>query len=251
MSEAISDGVASDAATVARYQRTILAEVRHLSLLIDDLFELSRLEAGAPADLGLRIEAVALEDVISDALEALGEQAHARGVTLTGCVAGDLPPVAVDVRQIHRVLTNLAQNALRHTPAGGRVHLHAEPHACGVLVRVVDGGEGIAADDLPHIFEPAYRGEASRARERGTGGDTEAASVWWARGAGLGLTIARGLVAAHGGEMWAESPLASDTAALLCAEGDGAGAGQPGCDTPGMRGPGTCISFTLPPRAAI
>src|SRR6185437_630267 len=92
MSEAISDGVASDAATVARYQRTILAEVRHLSLLIDDLFELSRLEAGAPADLGLRFEAVALEDVISDALEALGEQAHARGVTLTGRVAGELPP---------------------------------------------------------------------------------------------------------------------------------------------------------------
>jgi signal transduction histidine kinase len=241
MSEAISDGVAGDPETVARYQRTILAEVRHLSLLIDDLFELARLEAGEPADLGLRHEVVALEDVISDALEALSEQAHAHGVALTGGVAGELPPVAVDVRQIHRVLTNLAQNALRHTPAGGRIHIHAQPDACGgrggVMVRVVDGGEGIAAHDLPHIFESAYRGEASRQRDHADDGEAGAATSW-ARGAGLGLTIARGLVMAHGGHMWAESPLSHNAAALLCAEHGG--------EEDLCGGRGTCVSFTLP-----
>lgn len=239
MSEAISDGVVSDSATVARYQRTILMEVRHLSLLIDDLFELSRLEAGSPRELGLHREPVALEDVISDTLEALREQATSRGVALAGRVADELPPVSVDVRQVHRVLANLTQNALRHTPARGRVIIHAQPHEGGILVRVVDSGEGIAAHDLPHIFEPTYRGEASRQRERGAVGDVTAPGEPLARGAGLGLTIARGLVAAHGGRMWAESPLTSALAALLSddATSDSAGAGS---------GPGACVSFTLP-----
>ena len=247
MIEAITDGVVTDPATVARYQRTIHSEVLHLSVLIDDLFELARLEAHPPTDLGLQREPVALDDLISDTLEAMRGQASRRRIQLSGRVEGDLPPVVVDVRQIHRVLANLVQNALRHTPDGGRVTLRAQvqrdaDRRSQVLVRVVDSGEGIPACDLPHVFEPMYRGESSRRRDaaregaRGQGADRGVPAT---RGAGLGLTIARGLVEAHGGAIWAESPLASATAALLRPDED---AGAPAAPD----GPGTCISFTLP-----
>lgn len=239
MSEAINDGVVSDPITVARYQRTILTEVRHLSLLIDDLFELSRLDAGAPSDLTLHRETVALEDVISDTLEALREQAGARGIALSGVVAGELTPVAVDVRQIHRVLANLAHNALRHTPPGGRVVIHAQPDERAILVRILDDGEGIASRDLPHIFEPSFRGEASRRREHDVSAKSSAPGESLALGAGLGLTIARGLVAAHGGRMWAESPLAPAHVDLLRD-------GSPGDSASPTAGPGACVSFTVP-----
>jgi signal transduction histidine kinase len=281
MIEAITDGVVTDPAMVSRYQRTIRAEVRHLSHLIDDLFELSRLEAGLLAHGGPRGELVALDDLISDALEAMGGQAAQRGVRLGGGVEGNLPPVVVDAGRIHRVLINLVQNALRHTAPGGRVAIHAQVQApltpsapARVLVRVVDSGEGIAAADLPHIFEPTYRGESSRrwdaAREGERGesfrADQAAPTV---SGAGLGLTIARGLVEAHGGAMWAESPLAREAAALLASDElapepprlpDAASRldhtvsprGTPGhADVPSSgEGPGTCIAFTIPIDAA-
>jgi signal transduction histidine kinase len=245
--EAITDGVVTDPAIVARYQRTIHSEVLHLSGLIDDLFELARLEAHPPADLGLQREPMALDDLISDTLEAMHGQASRRGIQLSGHVEGDLPPVVVDVRQIHRVLANLVQNALQHTPSGGWVTLRAQvpcdaDRHSQVLVQVLDSGEGIAACDLPHVFEPMYRGESSRRRDaaregaRGQGVDRGVPAT---RGAGLGLTIARGLVEAHGGVIWAESPLAPATAALLHPDEDtGTGAAPAGS--------GTCISFTLP-----
>jgi signal transduction histidine kinase len=262
MIEAITDGVVSDPATVARYQRTIRAEARHLSALIDDLFELSRLEAGSAAGIGLQREVVALDDLISDALEALDGQASRAGVRLTGQVEGELPPTAVDARHIHRVLTNLVQNALRHTPCGGSVLIHARLEAAGsaaarVLVRVVDTGEGIAAADLPHIFEPMYRGESSRARnafqESDSGSDAAAGTNAPATaGAGLGLAIALRLVEAHGGSMWAESPLAPEADGLIrhATMGGGPEASYAGhaAGSPDERGsgPGTCVCFTLP-----
>lgn len=277
MIEAITDGVVTDPVVVSRYQQTIRAEVRRLSHLIDDLFELSRLEAGLLTHGGTQGEVVALEDLISDALEAMGGQAAQRGVRLGGWVEEALPPVVVDAGRIHRVLINLVQNALRHTAPGGRVAIHARVQAPAtpaapacVLVRVVDSGEGIAAADLPHIFEPTYRGESSRrwnaARqgERGESGRADHTAPTTS-GAGLGLTIARGLVEAHGGAMWAESPLSREAAALLA--GDAAApetarhpdaasrldhsappqgtlghAGVP----PSAEGPGTCIAFTIP-----
>jgi signal transduction histidine kinase len=279
MVEAISDGVVTDPDVVARYQRTIRSEVRHLSVLIDDLFELSRLEAGLPADGGLQREPVALDDLISDTLEAMHGQASQRGIRLGGRVEGNLPVVTVDAARIHRVLSNLVQNALCHTPPGGRIAIHAQvwqaPNVADqVLVRVVDSGEGIAARDLPHIFEPTYRGEpsrrwdAAREGERGQSLVTDRAAPV-ACGAGLGLTIARGLIEAHGGSISAESPISQETAALLCAD-DMAGEEAAGDATyppaaEGMNpstvwspladtherlappaGPGTCISFTLP-----
>jgi signal transduction histidine kinase len=188
MVEAIDDGVVTDAETTQRYVRTILSEVQRLSGLIDDLFELSRLDAGV---LALHVEPGSLRDLVSDTLEALQVQAAEKGLRLHGAVEDNLPPVLMDTARVQRVLFNLVQNAIRHTPPDGTILLAAQEEPEAVRVDVVDTGEGVAPDDLPHIFERFYRGEKSRVRGQG--------------GAGLGLAIARGLVEAHGGRIWAQS----------------------------------------------
>jgi signal transduction histidine kinase len=216
MIEAIDDGVVTDPTTIRRYQRTIRSEIGHLSALMDELFELSRLESGA---LTLQLEKVALEDILSDALEGQREQAEQANITLVGQAEPELPLVPLDVRQMQRVIDNLLQNALRHTPAGGAILLHAAPQCAsassqptGIVVQVIDTGEGIAAHDLPHIFERTYRGETSRRR---AAGDVENAIA----NAGLGLAIAQRIVAAHGGSICAVSPLDADATVLLREQG--------------------------------
>jgi signal transduction histidine kinase len=188
MVEAIDDGVVSDAETTRRYVHTVLGEVQRLSGLIDDLFELSRLDAGV---LALQIEPGSLHDLVSDTLEALHAQATEKGLHLRGEVDEALPPVLMDTARVQRVLFNLVQNAIRHTPTDGTILLKAEEEPDAVRVDVLDSGEGVAPDDLPHIFERFYRGEKSRVRGQG--------------GTGLGLAIAQGLVEAHGGRIWAQS----------------------------------------------
>ena len=188
MVEAINDGVVTDTETTQRYIHTVLGEVQRLNGLIDDLFELSRLDAGV---LTLNIEPGSVHDLVSDTLEALQVQAHEKGLQLRGEVDDRLPPVLMDHARVQRVLFNLVQNAIRHTPPDGTIVLEAAEEPDAVRVDVVDSGEGIATADLPHIFERFYRGEKSRVRGQG--------------GAGLGLAIARGLVEAHGGRVWAQS----------------------------------------------
>jgi len=188
MVEAINDGVVTDAETTQRYIHTVLGEVQRLNGLIDDLFELSRLDAGV---LALNVEPGSLHDLVSDTLEALQVHATEKGLRLRGQVDDNLPPVLMDHARVQRVLYNLVQNAIRHTPPDGTILLEAEEESGTVRVDVVDTGEGVAPDDLPHIFERFYRSEKSR--NRGLGG------------AGLGLAIARGLVEAHGGRIWAQS----------------------------------------------
>jgi signal transduction histidine kinase len=188
MIEAITDGVVTDAETVARFHATMGREIRTLSALITDLFELSQLEAG---QLALSLAPATLPDLIAEVVEGLSAQAAAREVHIASGVEGAVGPVVIDTPAVRRVLANLVQNALRHTPADGTVAVTARAVAEGVQVDVVDTGEGIPAADLPHIFERFYRGEKSRSRETG--------------GAGLGLAIARGFVEAHGGRIWVES----------------------------------------------
>jgi signal transduction histidine kinase len=188
MIEAINDGVVFDPETVQRYLHTMQTEVGHLAGLIEDLFELSRLEAGA---LELHTAPGSVHELLSEAIERLRPQAQARGISLDGRVSPDLPPVLVDEQRILRVVYNLLQNAIRHTPPGGSIHLAAEQLAGSIRIDVADSGEGIPPADLPRIFDRFYRGEKSRARASG--------------GAGLGLAIARGLVEAHGGRIWVEN----------------------------------------------
>jgi signal transduction histidine kinase len=188
--EAVADGVVEDPETQARYLASARSELEKLGRLVEDLFELSRIDAGA---LRLNLEAASLGDLISDTLSGFKYQAENRGVSLVGEVADDVDPVLANPPRLQRVLYNLVSNALRHTPADGAVFLRAEPAGGMVRVEVSDTGAGIAPEDLPRVFESSFRGERSRTRT--PTGD----------GAGLGLAIARGLIEAHGGEISVES----------------------------------------------
>src|SRR5687767_9108765 len=192
--EALSDGVVDEPEMVNRYLNTAQRDVRSLSALIDDLFQMAQLDTGGfPLDRA----PASLNDLISDTLESFSELAYRESITLEGQVEPNVDPVFMDTQAIGRVLNNLISNALRHTSAGGRIHVSARRTGKGVETTVSDTGEGIRAEDIPHIFESFYRGEKSR--NRGTGG------------AGLGLAIARGIVHAHGGDIRVESELTKGT----------------------------------------
>ncbi len=188
MIDSLADGVADDPETTARYLRQSQVEIAHLSALIDDLFEMAQLDSGA---LDLYCAPASLSDLISDTLQGFSARAQEKGVLLTGEAEPGVDPVWMAPEKISRVLQNLVSNAIRYTPAGQSVHIHAQQQDDAmVMVRVQDRGVGIHADELVHIFERFYRGEKSRSREAPTHG-----------GAGLGLTIAKGLIEAHGGKI--------------------------------------------------
>ncbi len=186
--EAIEDGIVSaDEATL----RILREEAAQLNVLVDDLQELAQAEAG---ELRLARVPVPPHELVERATEAARPRAVEGGVSLVGEAAHELPPVAVDLQRMGQVLQNLLTNALRHTPAGGRVTISAALAPDGrVALIVADTGSGIAPEDLPRIFERFYRADSARARATG--------------GSGLGLTIARRLVEAHGGGIEVESSL--------------------------------------------
>ena len=192
--EAITDGVVDDPDTVKRYLNTAQRDVRNLSGLIDDLFQMAQLDAGG---FPLNRDKASLSDLVSDTLESFTELANQQDIMLEGNVDPDVDPIFMDTQAIGRVLNNLISNALRHT-VKGRVSVWVRRSSQGVQVTVSDTGEGIRAEDLRHIFERFYRGDASRSRNRGTG-------------AGLGLAIARGIVHAHGGDIKVESEIGKGT----------------------------------------
>lgn len=167
----------------------VAAEADRLNRLVDDLQELSRVESGAfTLDLAL----LSLLDLAETARKRLAAPYAAKGVSLTLDLPPDLPPVRADTDRLLQVLTNLLNNALQYTPSGGRVTLSAGKRGRELLVRVTDTGIGIPAEHLPHIFDRFYRVDKSRSRQSGGG-------------SGIGLTICKHLVEAHGGRIWAES----------------------------------------------
>lgn len=192
--EALGDGVVEDPESVQRYLQTAQRDVRSLSLLIDDLFQMAQIDAGG---LQLDLAPSSLSDLISDTLESFSALAARQGVRLEGSAEPEVDPVRMDTPRIGRVLNNLVGNALRHTPAGGSVEVRARRDGSRVEVIVADSGEGIRAEDIPHVFERFYRGEKSRSRATG--------------GAGLGLAISRGIIEAHGGKIRFESSPAAGT----------------------------------------
>lgn len=185
MAEALADGVVTDEATVNRYHAQLAGEAKRLASMVEDLFELSRIRAGA---LALTMAPVSLTDLVSDALAAASPVAGAKGVRLTGRAGSDLPPVRGSTPELARVLHNLLSNAIRHTPPDGTVEVIGAADDGAAYVEVLDSCGGIPPDDLPRLFEVAFRGSASRT----PGSD---------HGAGLGLAISRGLVEAHDGEI--------------------------------------------------
>jgi signal transduction histidine kinase len=188
MIEALHDGVVNDEETRQRYYQTIRADIVALNALINDLFELAQLEAGG---LPLELENHSLRDLISDTLESFRPLAEKRAVEIEGEVGDNLDPVWMNAAKIGRVLSNLISNALQYTPEGGKVLVQACRNGKGVEVVVQDSGPGFEEKDMSRIFEKFYRGEQARSRATG--------------GAGLGLAIARGIVDAHGGKMWAKN----------------------------------------------
>jgi signal transduction histidine kinase len=186
--EALADRVVEDPDTVQRYLATAQKETRYLSRLIDDLFDMSQMEAGG---LKLDCQDNSMKDLISDTIESFTELAFKQGINLDGSIDPDVDPVYMDAKWIGRVLINLTSNALRFTPPGGTVTINATRHGKRVQVEVCDNGDGIKTEDLPFVFERFYRGEKSRNRETG--------------GTGLGLAIARGIIEAHNGQIRAES----------------------------------------------
>ncbi|TDC21226.1 HAMP domain-containing histidine kinase [Streptomyces sp. 8K308] len=178
MAEALEDGVAEDP---ARYQRQIRSEVERLSDMVGDLFELSRIQAGA---LALAPSRLSVYDLISDAIAGADPLARESGVRLTDAGV-ERVPVEVDGREMTRVLANLLVNAIRHTPADGTVAVAATRDGHGsVVLSVTDGCGGIATDELPRVFDTGWRGTDARTPPGG---------------AGLGLAIVRGIVEAHAG----------------------------------------------------
>jgi signal transduction histidine kinase len=193
MVEAIADGVARDPATVDRYIRAMERETISLGRLIDDLFEMARLDTTGPA---LRLAPSPVQRVVAETVEAMGAQAARQQIALRVAAPDDLPPVLIDPDGVQRVVYNLVQNALRHTPADGSVIVEVLDRGLEVQVNVRDTGEGIPAADLPLVFDRFYRGDRARQRDA-TGAST---------GAGLGLAIARRLVESHGGRIWVAQP---------------------------------------------
>ena len=181
MAESLQDGIAADP---ARYHRQIHVEATRLCAMVEDLFELSRIQSGT---LSLSLDPVDAGDLVSDMVASMEPLARARGVRLAGQAASPLL-LHADARELSRALANLVTNAIRYTPENGRVLVAATPEAGGVLLTVADGCGGIPEADLPWVFDLAWRG--TQARTPGADG-----------GAGLGLAIVRGIAEAHHGQV--------------------------------------------------
>jgi signal transduction histidine kinase len=184
MLEALEDGLAQP----ERYLPALREQVERLGTLVDDLFELARIDAGS---LTLELRESPLSGLVDSCLRGLEAEAQARGVSLAADV-DERVTVLCAPEQVERVLFNLLTNALRHTPSDGAVAVRAAPRAQEVQVTVEDTGDGLETEAISRMFDRFWRGD--RARTSGAGA-----------GAGLGLAIARGLVEAQGGRIWAES----------------------------------------------
>lgn len=180
----IDDVLPADAATFEKVRR----EADRLQRLVSDLQELSRLEERV---LSLDLRPVSIASLIVATSDRLRAQFEDKEITLEADLSNDLPRIRGDEDRLGQVLLNLVGNALQYTPSGGRVSVLARREGDSVRVEVIDNGIGIGPEHLPHVFDRFYRVDRSRSRVGG--------------GSGIGLTIARHLVEAHGGEITASS----------------------------------------------
>jgi len=186
LTETLQTGALEDPPAARRFLEQMEIEVDSLSLLVNELFELSRIESGR---VPLNLAATQPIDIVAPAVERLRLQAERNGLSLLVDCPDDLPAVLADAPRIQQVLVNLLHNAIKFTASGGQVAVRAMRQDQAVQFCVSDSGIGISPDDLPRIFERFYKVDRSRASS----------------GTGLGLAIARHLVESHGGRIWAES----------------------------------------------
>ncbi len=191
--ETLQDGALEDQMVAHGFLDKAERELDTLTQMVEELLELSRIESG---EVPLRLMPTNINDLIFDSLDRLGKQAERKEIEIDVQIADRLPFVSADAERMQRVVTNLLHNAIKFTPERGRIQVAAKLNdgarsQAEVVVSVRDTGVGIAADDLPRIFERFYKSDRARTRSRG--------------GTGLGLAIARHLVEAHGGRIWAKS----------------------------------------------
>jgi hypothetical protein len=185
-----------------RHMQMIQRAARRMERLISDLLDVASIESGT---LSLRSAPIDLTAIVTEVLEPIASQARERKLDVQREIDSGIPTVMGDHDRLVQVLSNLLGNAIKFTPEGGRVRLRVARSGDEVLVSVADNGIGISSSDLPHVFERFWRSQDSKEK-----------------GAGLGLSIASGIIEAHGGRIWAESEL----------------------------GVGTTMTFTLPARPA-
>jgi signal transduction histidine kinase len=184
MAEALEDQVVTDPREVSHYHSQIRVETERLAVMIEDLFELSKIHAGA---LRLSRRVVGLEDVVAEVVASAEPVARAKHIRLTGSAVRGMP-VLIDSAEFGRAVRNLMSNAIRHTPPNGTIEVLGEIQSGMACVSVADECGGIPPGDLSRVFDVAFRGESARTPDP-------------SGGAGLGLSIARGIVEAHSGEI--------------------------------------------------
>jgi signal transduction histidine kinase len=186
LAQGIEDGLLDPAQVDQGYVEEMGLHVRSLSAMVDDLFELTRLEAG---DIQWSIQRVSMDQLVGETVDAMRPQAAAKGIAVKTRVPSDLAAAEANPEKLQRVLFNLIQNAIRHTPEDGSVTVAAESAGQTIEVEVADTGSGIPAVERERVFEPFFRGDSSR----GSGGS------------GLGLSICRAIIEVHGGQIWLDS----------------------------------------------
>ena len=186
--ENLADGVVSDAAQVKTYGTLIGTEGRRLGDMVERVMEFAGISSGAPVRARAGVD---VARVVADAVQGVSADAHARDVTVTVHANGALPPITADADALRSAVQNLVGNAVKYSAGGGTVDVTASAAGGGVEIRVDDRGLGIDADDLPHVFEPFYRGRRAVDAQ--------------VRGSGVGLSVVRGMVASHKGSIVIDS----------------------------------------------
>ncbi|MEJ7797393.1 MAG: HAMP domain-containing sensor histidine kinase [Solirubrobacteraceae bacterium] len=184
LAEAVDDEI-GDPETRREYVRRLGVHVRALGALIDDLFELTRIEAG---EVAWTMRQVQIDELVEETVAAMAPAARAGGISVRAEIGPSLLAAHANAERIQRVLFNLIQNAIRHTPPDGSVTVRAASAGTSVEIEVADTGEGIAAADRERVFQPFLQGADRASRTDGS--------------AGLGLAISRAIVEAHGGRIW-------------------------------------------------